>query len=68
MYKLAGDLSNSRKKMAIVNEIKQELYCENRMMIDADISVWMSQLRYAVYDENIRPKMNELWIKFNEQN
>ncbi|CAI8496826.1 unnamed protein product [Hanseniaspora opuntiae] len=65
--KLAGDLTNSPEKMAIMNEIKQELDGKNRMMVDADISVWVSQLKYAVYDENIRPKMNELWVQFNEQ-
>lgn len=67
MDKLAGDLTNSPEKMAIMNEIKQELDGKNRMMVDADISVWVSQLKYAVYDENIRPKMNELWVQFNEQ-
>ncbi|CAI8498739.1 unnamed protein product [Hanseniaspora opuntiae] len=39
----------------------------HRKMADDDIYQWVFQLKMAVYDERLRPKMYEFWIEFNKE-
>lgn len=55
------------KKKAIVNELKDHIDRLHRKLADNDIYQWVSQLKMAVYDERLRPKMIEFWIKFNKE-
>ena len=55
------------KKKAIVNKLKDYIDRLHRKMADDDIYQWVSQLKMAVYDERLRPKMYEFWIEFNKE-
>lgn len=65
--KLQDDSITSPERDAIVERIKEQLDGMNRMIVEYDIFHWVSQLKLAVFDEKLKPKINEFWVELNKQ-
>lgn len=65
--KLLDDSISVTEKTSIVNKQKKYLDSLHRKLADNDVYQWVSELKLAVYDEKLRPKMNEFWFKFNKE-
>lgn len=65
--KLYDDSVSNAEKKEIVDEIKEYISNTHKHLAECDIYYWVSQMKVAIYDEKLKPKMYELWYTFNKR-